>query len=232
MDDASGLLETKRILHYLHRQGASAGGGKSGGKGGRSWVRPPTRQAPAPTRSRTHLKVFHPGLPPDGDGNRSWSDDALLPDKPECPGGTMACAFTANNSGECIGSPDAPCMTDADHNTTDLAIQRLQAWKQERAPLGQPFLLAVGYQSPRLSWSAPADVLARFPPAAEFPLPRFPQSPPRHDHEHLEWFRPVEITGDYSDMHHSLNHSSPMSKQQQQEVCCMVDLACLFLFSF
>jgi iduronate 2-sulfatase len=77
-------------------------------------------------------KVFHPGLPLDGDAALSWSDDPYAPSKPACPNATMSCAA-------------APGTLDVDAASTDMLLSRLAA-----RPPGQPFFAALGLQAPRL----------------------------------------------------------------------------------
>jgi hypothetical protein len=83
-------------------------------------------------------------------------------------------------------------QADADSTCTDNVLESLDLW-QANFSSDAPFFLAAGYQSPRLPWSYPAAVAARYPAAAEIPIasPALLGSP--DDSLNLEWFRPTEI---------------------------------------
>merc|ERR1719221_2317181 len=84
--------------------------------------------------------------------------------------------------------------SDVDIETADLVIERLKLWHANTSE-NRPFFLAAGFQSPRLSWSYPAAVAARYPPARDLAVAKHRGSPPMQQKggPQLEWFRPVEV---------------------------------------
>jgi iduronate 2-sulfatase len=107
-------------------------------------------------------KVFHDccgtGAASHFDYPRSWSDVPVLQTKFPCApttgGYTMSCPFNRS-------AGDA----DADAETTDLVISRLEAWAA-KGSVGtrHPFFAAAGLQGTRLPWAYPVEV-----PAARYP---------------------------------------------------------------
>lgn len=225
-------------------------------------------------------KVMHPNLPPDFDFPASWTAQPIDPLKPQCPNGTMSCAFDDRD-----GRPDGLVPTgagarssklarvgarsgvdktvlasdgtaavdatndagyadssfpDSDRQTADLAIAHLRMLHRhaqraaaadpgasglaaKRAPTRpaalqgkQPFFLAVGFQSPRLPWSYPRQVAARYPPASQLAIAQHAQAPSASENETIEWFRPTEI--DFYDDIRNVTHDAPMPLKQQHEM--------------
>ena len=62
---------------------------------------------------------------------------------------------------------------------------------------GRRWLLAVGFQQPRLPWSYPTAAAARLSPLSAQPIAAHRAAPA--DRKQLEWFRPTEIDV-YSDI--------------------------------
>lgn len=99
--------------------------------------------------------AFHPGLPPNYDGAKSWSNLTAYP--------YINQYLDGDNCGS--GSPDFPawgrwCEQDAsqhqfgDDLSTNITLQHLRAAKND--PLKRPFFIAVGYH--------------RYPEPQHFPL--------------------------------------------------------------
>ena len=138
-------------------------------------------------------KVFHPDLPAAFDYPRSWSEPPIMPIKPECADGGMACELPANH----------PLTADA--NTTRLALAALDRLQRQEQRLEQRqeqrrqwqwrnrtlWFVAVGYQAPRLPWSYPAEAAARLPAASALPIATHRDAPA--DATQPEWFRPTEV---------------------------------------
>ena len=157
-------------------------------------------------------KVFHDccgtGSPSHFDFPRSWSDIPVLQTKFPCSdpveGYTMSCAFNRS-------AGDA----DADAETTDLIISRLQAWASNGTR--RPFFVAAGLQGTRLPWAYPGEVLARFPAGAARLAVAKQQAAPAGRAGRLEWFRPVGI--DYmSGINVSHGRPMPLAQQRRQRL--------------
>ena len=123
-------------------------------------------------------KLYHPKLPPEYDGNRSWSDAALPWRNPCWNTADHPDKFPKFQDG---GLPCLPCLTDVEHyifhaNSTvandwcehdafedtlsvELALRQLRA----AAGAGRQFYLAVGVHKPHLPWQASAADFAAHP---------------------------------------------------------------------
>jgi len=123
-------------------------------------------------------KLYHPKLPPEYDGNRSWSDEALPYRNPCWNTASYPATFPKFQDG---GLPCVPCATDIEHyilhtNSTvandwceldagedtlsvEMALHQLRA----AAGAGRQFYLAVGLHKPHLPWQASAADFAAHP---------------------------------------------------------------------
>eukprot|EP01050_Picozoa_sp_SAG11_P009082 SAG11_NODE_833_length_6943_cov_4.544126_5_plen_248_part_00 len=137
-------------------------------------------------------KVFHDccgtGSQSQFDFPRSWSDIPVLQDKFGCSstseGFTMSCPFNRS-------AGDA----DADAETAELIMSRLQAWALNGSVAARrPFFAAAGLQGTRLPWSYPAHIpIERYPAgSAKLSIAR-QQTAPAGKAGAVEWFRPIGI---------------------------------------
>ena len=143
-------------------------------------------------------KVFHPDLPPNFDFPASWSEMPQMPLKPDCAGLQMTCEL-----------PDD--TTTADMATTSLALDALKDLSSLSPD--RRFFIAVGLQSPRLSWSYPRAAAARLPPASSLPIAAHLSAPA--ERAQLEWFRPTEV-----DRYTGINatHDAPLDEAAQRQL--------------
>lgn len=179
--------------------------------GGADWVALPQYFVDHGYFAASSGKVYHPSLPAREDYPRSWSIPAVVQMKSECVDpatrrATMICEYS-------VGSP-----ADADQATANLTLATLAEWSGDRS---RPFFLASGFQGPRLAWSYPTDVAARYPPAEELAVTALSQSPAdgATGGTALEWFRPTEIDW-YADVEArgGVMHDGPMPRHFQQLV--------------
>jgi len=147
---------------------------------------------------RSYGKVFHPSLPPNFDYPQSWTHVPFFQEKPTCPNGTMTCAYDRTDK-----------KMDVDTNVTDVFLKDLEMDMSRNA--SHPFFAALGYQSPRLPWSYPSDIVQRYPPTTDVPIANFTTAEGLSD---FEWFRPTEINM-YTDIE-NVSHSAPLSVTKQQ----------------
>lgn len=132
-------------------------------------------------------KLFHPGLPANGDGTLSWSNVSIQFNcnhsgagkpgtycLPDCTGCTVAgpsyaphprwCAINASENG------------DGDHFADIETLQNAQAKlafaAENRKKTGQPFFMGMGLQKPHLDFRFPAPFLDYYPSREEIPLPK------------------------------------------------------------
>lgn len=170
--------------------------------GGQEWVTLPQyfKQSGATTVSIG--KVFHPNLPANYDYPQSWSRKPEFPRKPPCPNKAMSCEFD-----------DGGDFEDADAETARLGVEALDSFGNN-----ERFFLALGFQSPRLSWSYPRSAAQRYPDASRFALPKHPNSPPAASAgtPELEWFRPTEVDL-YEDIR-NITHEQPLEPMKLREV--------------
>jgi iduronate 2-sulfatase len=180
---------------------------------GETWVTLPGHFKQQGYFAASSGKVFHPNLPLNFDYPRSWSTQPTFAEKDDCAtvgrapsntSNTMSCAFAPGDG-----------MTDADSVCTDQVLLSLDAWQSNYSRSGKPFFLAAGYQSPRLAWSYPQAVAARYPPAQQIPIASEALRKSPGASLALEWFRPTEIDW-YSDV--NALHAQPVPAAMQHEL--------------
>jgi iduronate 2-sulfatase len=155
-------------------------------------------------------KVFHPSYPPQFDFPKSWSELPVCQQKDVCIDSNnktqMTCSFSPGDT-----------TPDADAECANLTLATLASWHQNattheaQGRERQPFFLAAGFQSPRLDWSYPAAVAARYPPAQQIKIAKQINSPANSSLD-LEWFRPTEVDW-YTNI--TVTHDRPMPLAMQ-----------------
>eukprot|EP00729_Bicosta_minor_P022722 gene22722-21114_t len=144
-------------------------------------------------------KLFHPGHPVNGDGNKSWSNLQVqfscnhseaggaatycLPGAAACevPGTQGApnprwCGLDAPLNGSIVGTNITSPF--ADIVTLEDALIKLDYATQNRRDTGQPWFLGVGFQKPHLDWRIPKGWLDLYPKAAEIKVAKHPTAQP------------------------------------------------------
>ena len=132
-------------------------------------------------------KLYHEGLPPNGDGNLSWTD---IPLQFDCHNSSAqgAGTYCDPKMPSCTTTPDPSsgvphprwCVEEdtgffADNATLGDARRKLDFAARHRRETGQPFFLGVGLRKPHLDWRVPRAFLDLYP--EEVPLARHQTAP-------------------------------------------------------
>lgn len=136
-------------------------------------------------------KLYHEDLPPNGDGNLSWTDSAVQfscvdssaggdgtycdPKMASCK--TLGPAYAPHPRWCVVPPPDGSAHGDgyfADINTTRDALMKFQAIRA--AGPNRSFFLGVGLRKPHLDWRVPQSYLDKYP-SESVELPAHPVVP-------------------------------------------------------
>ena len=162
-------------------------------------------------------KVYHPNLPPNCDGERSWSDvesyPVCGPNKPGSPSGFRN--WSHQSAG---GAQKGKMFDDCDAGIVDMALPRLAEAAHFFHNSSRPFFLAVGLRSVHIPYHYPPRFGDLYPPADQIAVAAHPlmdASQPL-----LGWYDQQMFVGGYKDVHASgaLARGRAMNSTQQQIV--------------
>lgn len=124
-------------------------------------------------------KTYHPGLPPNDDGNFSWS-----PDKAYVNNGDCKCTSDYFSGGQSLVCPDNKknLSVFTDYANLEGMLDDLQYASDLKKSTGKPFFLNYGVHRPHLPFHFPAEfggenIWEKYGDNSKIPLPKHPSTP-------------------------------------------------------
>eukprot|EP00041_Stephanoeca_diplocostata_P022338 m.531580 g.531580 ORF g.531580 m.531580 type:complete len:682 (-) comp22038_c0_seq1:179-2224(-) len=132
-------------------------------------------------------KLYHPGLPPNDDGNMSWTEPSRYSQQGQIPYlpnstyvGSSVPPFQVEEciTGERGGSYCEMNQTQGpDDQLMDVAVTTLGLLANYTKATGRPFFLGVGFHKPHIPWTIPTRFFQRLPSIDDTDLPLHPAVP-------------------------------------------------------